>query len=275
MSNGKKSKHQQHQHTAAPKENRPKKENTNRHVYVEPGVQIDLVDSLKNEFKAEQHESNTRQNSQLLWTKIGAILLFVYTIITGLMYCANKKAADAAKNAADTAHDTLIASQRPWVGIAKDSFRINGVNISPDVAEGHEGRVVVSSSASVVLENSGNTPAVRVSPFTLVAFFTDEDIPPENWKTVSCQAAGENISYESKQTYFIMPKSTIQTGGASIQGTAQSVANRHFFWLIGCIVYRDSLQSGTHHTVILMHSGFSAQIPYSPAGLSTYASEAN
>jgi hypothetical protein len=123
------------------------------------------------------------------------------------------------------------------------------------------------------LENSGNSPAIRVSPFTLVALFTDEDAPPQDWKTVACQAAGENISYEGKQTYFIMPKSTIEIGGASMQGTAQSVANRHFFWLIGCIVYRDSLQSGPHHTVILMRSGFSTRIP--PAGLGIYASEAN
>jgi hypothetical protein len=47
----------------------------------------------------------------------GFCVLVVYAIFTGLMYCANKKAADAAKSAADTAHDSLVLSERPWIKI--------------------------------------------------------------------------------------------------------------------------------------------------------------
>jgi hypothetical protein len=49
----------------------------------------------------------------------GLFVLIVYTIFTGLMWYANKKAADAAKSAADTAHDALVRSNRPWIGVSQ------------------------------------------------------------------------------------------------------------------------------------------------------------
>jgi len=48
----------------------------------------------------------------------GLSVLIVYTIFTGLMYCSNKKAADAAKSAADTARTALELDQRPWITVA-------------------------------------------------------------------------------------------------------------------------------------------------------------
>jgi len=48
---------------------------------------------------------------------VGIVFLIVYTIYTAGIYCANKKAAEAAKSAADTAHDAFIATNRAFVGI--------------------------------------------------------------------------------------------------------------------------------------------------------------
>jgi len=56
---------------------------TNRHVYVEPGVQIDLVQDLKETYQSSQTDSTTQNNKQLFWTKISAGLLFV----VALVYC--------------------------------------------------------------------------------------------------------------------------------------------------------------------------------------------
>jgi hypothetical protein len=76
------------------------KENTKRHVYVEPGVQIDFVEDLKREYKTANSQNSTHSERQLQWSKVSTGLIFVYALLTLLMYCATKKSADAAEKAA-------------------------------------------------------------------------------------------------------------------------------------------------------------------------------
>src|ERR1035438_264438 len=65
-----------------PKQDGPKKETTNRHVYVEPGVQIDFVQDLKDQHQAEQYKNTTNSNKQLFWTKVTAFLVLIYALLT-------------------------------------------------------------------------------------------------------------------------------------------------------------------------------------------------
>lgn len=51
---------------------------TNRHVYVEPGVQIDFVQDLKKKYDTTQAANTAHSNKILLWSKISALLLFIY-----------------------------------------------------------------------------------------------------------------------------------------------------------------------------------------------------
>ncbi len=84
MSN--KTKHTQSSPTAGPHSDRNEKESTKRHVYVEPGVQIDLVKDLKEQYEASCKESTAQANKMLLWTKIGAGLVLIYAAITGAQW---------------------------------------------------------------------------------------------------------------------------------------------------------------------------------------------
>jgi hypothetical protein len=68
---------------ANPKENSAQKETTNRHVYIEPGVQIDIVQDLKNQHKTERDEDKASHKSQIFWTKVTAVLVLIYTLIMG------------------------------------------------------------------------------------------------------------------------------------------------------------------------------------------------
>ena len=61
------------------------------------------------------------------------------------------QAAKAAKDSADTARDTLIATQRPWVGIE--------VSVGSDLIFNKDG---AKFTTSYTLANSGNTPALNV-----------------------------------------------------------------------------------------------------------------
>jgi hypothetical protein len=53
--------------------------------------------------------------------KVGLFVLIVYATFTGLMYRANKKSADAATKAANTAASQLELSTRAWIGVGPSS----------------------------------------------------------------------------------------------------------------------------------------------------------
>jgi hypothetical protein len=68
------------------------------------------------------------------------------------MYYANKESADAARSAANTAHDTLIASNRPWLDmdiVPTGPFRFDNTG----------GHLLVGIATS----NFGHSPAIRVT----------------------------------------------------------------------------------------------------------------
>ena len=105
------------------------------------------------------HYEITCKPEKYWWDKIkpyaeivGIVLLAVYTAYTIKMYCANKKAADAAYSAADTASKTLRASnratwldQRAWVEIA-----------TGDPEDVHLGEPI---AFKIQINNTGKTPA--------------------------------------------------------------------------------------------------------------------
>jgi hypothetical protein len=86
-------KHQNHP-TPQPKQPSSEKESTNRHVYIEPGVKMDLVDDLKKQFKAAQDENTAHQNRSLFWTKIAAAVLLIYTFLTGWLGLPTRESID-------------------------------------------------------------------------------------------------------------------------------------------------------------------------------------
>jgi hypothetical protein len=83
----------------------------------------------------------------------GLFVLIVYTIFAGLMWCANKRAADAAESAARTAALALNISQRAYVLAEAATWTDNG------------------KSVSVFVRNSGVSPARKVTVRSqLIAF---------------------------------------------------------------------------------------------------------
>ncbi|MBZ5686285.1 MAG: hypothetical protein LAP86_14745 [Acidobacteriia bacterium] len=79
---------------------------------------------------------------------LGAFVLIVYTFYTAKMYCANRDAATAATNAANTAKDTLNISERAYVifGTPEIDYEKKIMNI-PVVNTGH----VVSGQVDITL----------------------------------------------------------------------------------------------------------------------------
>jgi hypothetical protein len=226
-----------------------------------------------------EHHADADNSSQLpsWWRRnlevlkfVGEMIILVVTICIACIYSGQLHQMIESNK---INHSAVFGSQRPWVGFAKNAFNINAVSIFPDSAKGHEGQVVVSTGVSIELENFGNSPALHVSPPTFVVKFTEKQIPPNDWKTLPCQSAAENISKQELQTYFIMPKSTVLTTASTMQGTPGNVVDLHNLWLMGCVVYQDSIDWQVHHTVILLYSAYSSAVQFSPKSLGIWASD--
>ncbi len=87
------------------------KESAHAKIIVATGVKIDLVNDLRKQHEAEYNETTSHNKKQLRWTKVAAGLVFLYTVITLLLYVQAKRSADAAKY-------SLTASNRAWVKVS-------------------------------------------------------------------------------------------------------------------------------------------------------------
>lgn len=93
---------------------------TNRHVYIEPGVQIDLVKDLKKTYESSQTDGTAHNKRQLFWTKVSAGLLFIYAGLTSTQACLTKIAVDDAR-------ENFVKDQAPviWVKPKPPEIKVN------------------------------------------------------------------------------------------------------------------------------------------------------
>ncbi len=92
------------------KDDATKEKSGNLHVHIEPGVEIDLVQGLKEQRETERQETTTYNKKQLFWTKIAAGLVLAYATLTLWQGFETHKIAEISKN-------TFNAVNRPYVGI--------------------------------------------------------------------------------------------------------------------------------------------------------------
>lgn len=130
-----------------------------RHVYVEPGVKIDLVDDLKTEQRAKDKEELAHSRKQLFWTRIGFALVLASTVIAfgiAIIYYYQL----------DVMQQGMVSVQRAFVQ------RTPYVNHSI-VQRGPKGDTTVVV-IDAYWENTGSTPATEVS-----TFFNLNELPEE------------------------------------------------------------------------------------------------
>jgi hypothetical protein len=149
--------------TAKPKHDSSGDKSTKRHVYVEPGVQIDLVKNFREEYTAAQKDGTAHNKKQLFWTKVSAFLLLVYVGLTLLIYRANKKAADVAVNAFIATRKSSESETRAMVKLHR-----NGE------LQAIPGRIL---GIPVRVNNIGKTPAKNVIASTYVEIVPKSESP--------------------------------------------------------------------------------------------------
>src|ERR1700682_747758 len=97
---------------------------TNRHVYVEPGVQIDFVKDLKDQHQTSQTEDRAQQKKQLFWTRVATALILLYTAFAGWQTVLTNVAIKDGRN-------NFIKDQRPYVWIANPANGRANVDYEP------------------------------------------------------------------------------------------------------------------------------------------------
>ena len=181
---------------------------------------------------------------------IGIVLLAIYTAYTIKMYCANKKSADAAKSAADTAVSQLELAERPWLNASFDisgpfDWDVNGANI----------RLVWH------IVNSGHSPALKtvVEAYPVDSNFVDGDENPIASRDLACQSATGMIQKFPYYGIAIFPNSPPVTQGAKVTISNQDIAKHHGKGsqtpgiisgpsVVVCIGYKSSFSPKVYHT---------------------------
>src|SRR6266511_207045 len=127
-----------------PNDNGSQKETTNRHVYIEPGAKIDLVQDLRNDIKTAQADGTKQASKQLFWAKVAAFAAIGATFFVGLQGLLLQQSNRINREA-------LQSVQRAFMG-----FKEIKSNRRPRVAGNHYWKF------SAQFENTGNTTANRL-----------------------------------------------------------------------------------------------------------------
>jgi hypothetical protein len=191
----------------------------------------------------------------------GLFVLIVYTIFTGLMYRANKKAADAAKSAAETAHDALARSTRPWLGVD------GPVTFSVQKA-GEDWAEIISK---VTVKNFGPSPAFRVgygiypfNPQTVTA--KEANNLWDEARSGSCEIADSLIAKETGGDVIFPQQTSAYT--SQMDHSLPGFSKSGWLFLSGCIAYRDQFDTTrtTHHTKFCFYGRTTKSEPMNHCG---------
>jgi hypothetical protein len=207
-------------------------------------------------YESENRERNSWWGQSQRWVEtIGvgvAIALALFTLLNlreiRKQTPAVIKSGDASASAARTAHDSLIRSQRPWVGPdgvpafdrpliidgdgtvhATFTVEINNFGPSPSLSTNMEAELYIQPTNGDRLEFERSTERS-----CSMADMDSSPVPPSKYRT------GRYLFPNGFQRYQY--NTSTHRGGATAPGPGTAID------IIGCIVYYDLFDEGAHHT---------------------------
>lgn len=209
-------------------------------------ISVVCIPPILSDEENRKKKRNNRHETITFWVQIATLVVFVtYAGFTILIWRANKKAAEAAKQSADAA----IAAQRPWL-----KLELRMAEPLTMIPSGYDFAVIPS------VTNIGNSVAKDVSfrfdhrvsgmspndnLFKLAATYRDwcEDLKPNvaGLDTYFPHEAGEspgahvNVLMDEMQKYRLPPKNE----------------PRFILLLFGCLAYRFDGSPSLHHTAVV------------------------
>lgn len=123
---------------------------------------LNVPQSMVSKHEADTTQTNIREDKKLFWERLTFVAIVLYTTVAALQWCANNKAANAAKTSADTAATQLELSERPWVTVSITLEEPpHSHSPSPSLTFNADG--TASLNAFIVVKNIGHSIARNVS----------------------------------------------------------------------------------------------------------------
>lgn len=203
-----------------------------------------------NEERAKKKKKERRKTVKFWVEVVGIFILFVYTSFTILIWWANKKSADAAKSAADTS----LASERGWIKIA-------------DIEAGSDFWYTPTESFQMTM----NYRLVNVGHSVITSIHFDAQMIPEYWgQTMIHDVIDKEIAWcNEKRKERPDPRElrTLFPGDAFWSDSTVSISKQEMYeanktWpnpygnrekqvipvIIGCVSYRLPFSDDIHQT---------------------------
>ena len=234
--------------------------------------------------KPPETQNDSRHNEEehpfWKWLKRAGIVAGIgYAIITWFMYCANKRAAYAAKSAAETSAKQEASweiSQRPWIEVSTPSI-IQQQTTPPT-------RPVVPTqpllqddpySFEVTLRAYGSTPALhsygkmnpRLVDLPRVVYPFLKNVPPPALDSCAQTAAWEDgpSTYFPTGTYPLLSNSQL----ASLDDVKNMIFSRKALFWVGCVRYEDAFRRRYQTNFCFYWSGTETPRGWRDASLAT------
>lgn len=244
----------ENQSSAIPKQDGGEKESTKRHVYVEPGVKIDVVEDLKRQMETAHTESAAHNKKQLHWTIATAGLVFIYTGIMFWQSCLLRRSNEINREALESVQRAFVAYHGIEERRAKQGNR-------------------VFWEFQPTYENSGATPALDVINLFSIGEGSGElaeqefkigrqTLPISKWpiSTIAPRST-QSVARQFLEESYIF--------GTFLGDDLSEFPNAHpkpdlYFW--GWMVYRDVFrQTKRHLTEFCRHMDFPELVTRPPA----------
>jgi hypothetical protein len=234
-----------------------------QNINITPEVRavLDLPESEQARKKTSDEGQKRYQKRNLLIGWLTLFALIGYAIVTGFIYLATNKAANAAKDSANAATEAaniaqkqLEVTERPWVAVVVEPV----------------GRITwndggLQYSFKITCKNIGKTPAFDVMHFESTTLKRPEDVGAAQRDL----AKGFSINEPSDGADNIMPgddRQTIVQYQVSRKDIEDAIAYSNQKWpkapalitpsLIGVVYYRSSLDKERHQTGFIYEVGF-------------------
>jgi hypothetical protein len=173
-----------------------------------------------------------------------------------------QKSASSAKSAADTARDTLVLAQRPWIKIKHRIIQPLTFNVSGN------GGLIDSMTVEDTLENVGTSVALNVLSWEdVIPIDPDHSLRTARNRQRQWCDANRHPSEQGLSGYMLFPKEPfvqpMHVGGYMKDVMAVARANKLLpgkvgFVLVGCVCYRSSFEpqsDPTHQTRFIYYLG--------------------
>lgn len=181
-----------------------------------------------------------------VWEKAAVLVALGIGVVNTLQYCANYKAASAARDAADVGASQLELSERPWVDAdIKVSgplyFNVNGANLN----------------VLITLRNTGHSPAVNttINPGFMLLYGGPD---PRTYRNQLCAQARNNVTALDYGTTLFpnatFPQPETITIPQKTVGESSSKQKGKMIWpvVVVCTAYGSMFNKSIYTTAYIM-----------------------